>query len=58
MHEGLQVPVVVSSSSCHYALILSGLCRESTSLPLEKHYVLAIKGGLTKKQFQVLFMCV
>ena len=57
MHKGLQiinqVPVVFSLSSCHYALrdaprfiwILGG---ESTSFPIEKHYTLDLKGGLTK----------
>ena len=28
--------------------ILSGFCQKSTSLPLEKHYMLYLKGGLTK----------
>ena len=33
--------------------ILSGFCGGSTSLQLEKHYILVIKSGLTKQQFQV-----
>ena len=52
LHEGLQIinkfqlefhrfPVTMFS-------ILSGFCGESTSLLLEKHFTLDLKGGLTK----------
>jgi len=54
IHEDLRIILVVLSlSSCLFA---PGFCGESTSLPLEKYYILAIKCGLTKKQFQVHFL--
>lgn len=38
--------------------ITPGFYVESTLLPLEKHYILAIKGDLAKQQFQICFACV